>query len=95
VIANGEPNDSSHDSHATVSSSASCVLNKLTAQGAHAAIPVVFLKVPTVHARHSPSAVPENHRRQTQSSMRTEPCIEVLFTVHACYERLLGEACVD
>jgi hypothetical protein len=27
--------------------------------------------------------------------MRTEPCSEVLFTVHACYERRLVEACVD
>jgi hypothetical protein len=83
VIANGEPSASAHDAHATVPSSASSTLNELTAQGAHAALPVSFLKVPDAHARHSPSAVPKNPRRHTQSSMLAEPGSEVLFTVHA------------
>jgi hypothetical protein len=83
VIANGEPSASAHDAHATVPSSAFSTLNQLTAQGAHAALPVSFLEVPAAHARHSPSAVPKNPRRHTQSWMRAEPGSEVLFTVHA------------
>jgi hypothetical protein len=83
VIANGEPSASAHDAHATVPSSASSTLNELTAHGAHAALPVAFLKVPAAHARHSPAAVPKNPRRHTQSSTRAEPGSEVLFSLHA------------